>query len=61
MLADDYALRAKIEIAQRNYPAALADLKVASEKYFEEFRIVKRDEMKELIASLTKRAMQFAK
>ncbi len=52
MLADNYALRAQIELAQKNYPAALADLKTASDKYFEEFRIVKRDETNRLITSL---------
>lgn len=52
MLADHYSLRAQIELAQKNYPAALADLKTASDKYFEEFRIIKRDETNKQIASL---------
>lgn len=53
MLADHYALRAKIGIAQKTYLLALADLKTASDKYFEEFRIVRRDETNKQIAKLS--------
>lgn len=58
MLSDNYALRARIELAQKNYSAALADLETASDKYFEEFRIVKRDETKKQIASLREKLKQ---
>lgn len=58
LLADNYALRAQIELAQKKYPEALADLKMASDKYFEEFRIVKRDETNKQIASLSEQLKQ---
>lgn len=53
-LADEYLLRAKLEIAKKEYAKAIADLKIASCKYYYEFRIVKRDESLKLISDLTK-------
>lgn len=55
VVGDDYFLRAKIAIAKKNYPVAIADLKRASEKYFEEFLIVKRDRADKLITELNNR------
>lgn len=53
-LADDYFLKARVGIAQKDYAQAITDLKAAACEYFYEFRIVKRDECLKLITDLRK-------